>query len=239
MLRRIHDRLGTAGFVIAIVALVAALCGGAYAASGISGREKTEIKKYAKKYSKQFAIPGAQGPAGPQGPAGTAGKEGARGAQGEPGENGQDGEDGACSESVPTCVLPSKATLTGDWSFFAPTGGKADFALISFPLQVGNTDAEKPTPVWIGLPEWLSTGETYDTADCPGTVEEPKANPGFLCIYVKRLTNAGSFARHTPSNASFGGGSTGDVNSGLNLEFKLITTTEEAIGDGSWAVTAS
>jgi hypothetical protein len=48
MLRRVHQKLGTAGFVISIVALVAALGGGAYAASGsLSGKQKQEVSKIA------------------------------------------------------------------------------------------------------------------------------------------------------------------------------------------------
>ena len=53
MLTRIHRKLGTAGFVISIVALVAALGGGAYAASGgLTGKQKKEVEKIAKKYAK-------------------------------------------------------------------------------------------------------------------------------------------------------------------------------------------
>ncbi|MBA3867401.1 MAG: hypothetical protein H0X42_13840 [Solirubrobacterales bacterium] len=49
---RIHQKLGTAGFIISIVALVAALGGGAYAASGgLSGKQKKEVEKIAKKDS--------------------------------------------------------------------------------------------------------------------------------------------------------------------------------------------
>jgi hypothetical protein len=93
MLSRIHQKLGTAGFIISIVALIAALSGGAYAASGsLTGKQKKEVEKIAKKYAGK---PGAPGAAGAQGPAGTKGDSGAAGSNGSNGENGAKGDTGA------------------------------------------------------------------------------------------------------------------------------------------------
>lgn len=95
MISRIHQKLGTAGFVIAIVALVAALCGGAYAAGGgLTGKQKKQVKKIAKTEAKKFAKAGAAGPAGPAGPQGPAGPAGAKGDKGEKGATGEQGEKG-------------------------------------------------------------------------------------------------------------------------------------------------
>jgi hypothetical protein len=86
MFNRIHRKLGTAGFVISIVALVAALGGGAYAASGgLNGKQKKEVEKIAKKYAGK---PGATGPAGAAGAKGDAGAAGASGTAGVAGNNG-------------------------------------------------------------------------------------------------------------------------------------------------------
>lgn len=89
MVSRLHQRLGTAGFVLSIVALVAALAGGAYAAGALTSAEKQQItkesKKFSKQFSKQFAKPGpagAQGSAGPQGPKGDKGDKGDAGGAG-------------------------------------------------------------------------------------------------------------------------------------------------------------
>jgi hypothetical protein len=91
MLSRLHNKLGTAGLVMAIVALVAALGGAAWAAADnhLSGGEKKEVKKIAQKFAK-----GATGPAGAQGPTGPQGPQGAPGKNGTDGTNGEDGEDG-------------------------------------------------------------------------------------------------------------------------------------------------
>ena len=114
MLSRMHQRLGTAGFVIAIIALVAAMTGGAYAALTPADKRvvKKEAKKFSKKFSKQFAkpgpagAPGAQGPKGDTGAAGTNGTNGTNGADGADGTDGTDGTDGKNGNSV---VLTNEA----------------------------------------------------------------------------------------------------------------------------------
>ena len=51
MLSRLHQKLGTAGLVVAVVALVAALGGAAIAAGGgLTGQETQEVKKSAQKF---------------------------------------------------------------------------------------------------------------------------------------------------------------------------------------------
>jgi hypothetical protein len=142
MFSRIHEKLGTAGFVISIVALIAALSGGAYAAGALNPQVKKQItkesKKFSKKFSKQFATAGPQGAKGDTGAAGANGAKGdagSPGTPGSPGNPGEPGESGVCSEGNPSCTLPAGATLTGFWS---AAGGGEDLAManISFPLQV-------------------------------------------------------------------------------------------------------
>lgn len=104
MISRIHQKLGTAGFVISIVALVAALGGGAYAASGgLTGKQKKEVEKIAKRYAGKPGATGATGPAGAAGPAGAKGDTGAKGdpgTNGTAGSNGTNGTNGANGKSV-------------------------------------------------------------------------------------------------------------------------------------------
>jgi hypothetical protein len=97
MLKRLRDQLGTAGFVISIVALIAALGGGAYAASvGLSGKEKTEVRKIAASEAQKL-VPVAPpiGPVGPKGAPGVNGSNGSTGPQGPPGPPGPPGPGGA------------------------------------------------------------------------------------------------------------------------------------------------
>jgi len=115
MFRRIREPFGKAGLIVAIVALVAASVGGAYAANHNGGKQhrkgkgsnttklvKKESKKWSKKFSKQFA---KTGPAGPQGPAGAKGNAGAKGDTGNPGEKGEKGDTG---KSVAVSEIPTE-----------------------------------------------------------------------------------------------------------------------------------
>jgi hypothetical protein len=101
--RAIREPFGTAGLIVACVALIAALGGSAIAASGaLTGKQKKEVRKIAK----SVATPGPQGPAGTPGAPGPAGSPGAKGDKGDPGTDGTngtdgtDGTDGADGESV-------------------------------------------------------------------------------------------------------------------------------------------
>lgn len=101
MFERIHQKLGTAGFIISIIALVAALSGGAYAATSNPAGKATASAK-AKKGPR--GPKGATGSAGPQGPAGPAG---AAGPKGDTGAAGGAGSPGAAGKSVTATPIDS------------------------------------------------------------------------------------------------------------------------------------
>jgi hypothetical protein len=100
-MHKIREQIGSAGLVVAIIALIAALGGGAYAATSSGGGKEATASAKAKqgprgkqgKPGKAGApgVPGAKGdtgaagPAGPVGPVGPQGKEGLQGPQGKPG----------------------------------------------------------------------------------------------------------------------------------------------------------
>jgi hypothetical protein len=219
MLKRLHNKLGTAGLVIAVVALVVAVAGTAFAAGGLTKQQEKQVKKIAKKYAGKNGAPGAAGPQGSAGPQGAKGDQGPKGDAGAPGTNGddgQDGEDGVCSEGVPTCVLPKGATVTGVWGVRATGVGQA-YAQISFPLRF--TGAE-PTV------SFIEGGAA--TEKCPGSVENPEALPGNLCIYVALLENF-NFCCIVDADDQF--------RSGALLRLPLTNTAEEAVAHGTWALT--
>jgi len=143
MLSRVHNKLGTAGLIVAVVALIAALGGAAFAASGkLTSTEKKEVKKIAKKVAKPGpkGDTGAKGDQGPKGEKGDPGAKGEQGPKGDPGNLGEKGEAGMCSEENPDCTLAPGGMLTGLYSVAA---GKeeSDRAQISFPVRVS------PAPV--------------------------------------------------------------------------------------------
>ena len=94
-IRAIREPFGTAGLVVAMVALVAALGGTAFAATKLNSTQKKEVEKIAKKYAGKPGAAGAQGPAGSQGAAGAKGEKGDRGEKGETGADGGTGNPGA------------------------------------------------------------------------------------------------------------------------------------------------
>lgn len=84
--KRLREPFGKAGLTVAILALVMALVGGAYAAGGLSKSQEKQVTKIAKKYAGK---PGAPGAAGTNGTNGTSGKDGVPGAPGKDGANGK------------------------------------------------------------------------------------------------------------------------------------------------------
>jgi hypothetical protein len=231
MFSRIHDKLGTAGLVVAVVALIAALGGTALAAAGLNSKQSKEVKKIAK----QFA--GKQGAAGPVGPAGPQGAKGEPGARGDKGETGKEGPQGPAGPAE--TKLPVGKTSTGLWSFSA--GGTAEvekagggsitvgsvnaLVTINFPLRVGAVDEFEPSQNWIG------PGEP-PTAQCPGSASNPQATPGEVCLYAQEVVNGGSGSNHAPELVNY---YTVDRTSGLTGEF-AIEAEKVAYGFGSWAV---
>ncbi len=259
MFERIHNKLGTPGLVVACIALVLALTTGAYAAGGgLTGKQKKEVKKIAKQYAGKPGAAGATGPAGPAGPQGPEGEPGAQGdrgtdgKQGPKGEKGEPGEAGACSTANPTCDLPPGATLTGNWGFVAParaTGSSGDVVAtvsIDYSLRIPQFDGNPPQFTWVGRTEWLDTGETYDTVNCPGDVAHPEAAPGFLCMYAERVENQDKVNNHLHQPCyvpGFGGPAnnppeTHDFSSGSILVFCAFDPAKVTMGEGTWAVTA-
>ncbi|MGN6217439.1 MAG: hypothetical protein ACTHN7_10875 [Solirubrobacterales bacterium] len=251
MLSRIHNKLGTAGLVVAIVALVAALGGAAWAASDnhLSGGEKKEVKKIAKSFQGKgptgpAGAKGATGPAGPAGPAGGPGAKGAtgpKGATGAKGNNGTPGAPGVTGATGPTgptgetgftSTLPSGKTETGRWAWGKTTKTQVQvWTSISFNIPL----ATAPTL------HFIPAGGTPPAA-CPGTEQNPAAEPGNLCVYE----GAPSFAEEAEFFEFFSSvatGTEGDAKAGAILVFNMKETAtpgefKEASAFGSFAVTA-
>lgn len=134
MISRLHNKLGTAGLIVAVVALVAALSGAAIAAGGLTKQQERQVKKIAKKFAGKPGKPGRNGQNGAPGPAGAVGPVGAPGATGAVGPQGPQGPQGD-NGTFSTEPLPAGESLSGMWAI---SGGEGDLALdaISFPIRV-------------------------------------------------------------------------------------------------------
>ena len=160
----------------------------------------------------------------------------APGAPGAPGATGATGPAGAFFETLP----PGK-TLRGAYAFSGYYGGSpapyskydkgpAD-GLITFqiPLAVApqlvliprRQDAELP-----GTPP----------AECPGTITNPQALPGYLCVYESRIANNDGLEAFSPFEGAQNTATRFGV--GLNIDGPFDANAEHRTSKGTWAVTA-
>lgn len=167
MLARFNKQFGTPG-VIAVVALIFAMSGGALAAQDYVGRSSSQSRQKPKRGPR--GPQGIQGVQGPQGPPG-------RGLQGPEGSAGQKGPEG--SPWVAGGTLPSGKTESGTW--------------IAAVLEVEPGKSEGGTAISFGIrlllpPEvhLIAEGEEGNehATECPGTVALPRAAKGNLCLYT-------------------------------------------------------
>ncbi len=244
MLKAIRNRLHlTPATAIAVVALVLASSGGAYAAGKYLITSTKQISPKVLKSLKGAAgakgVAGAAGSAGPAGavggtgPAGSQGPAGPAGPTGKEGPAGKEGKEGPAGASGFTKVLPSKETETGAWSVQKPEIVEgAVVSSISFAI---------PLAAALDKEHVFFVGAEASVPQCPGTVANPKANVGDLCVYEgpspSGLAPSENGAIHDPS-AESAFAEPGAARTGAVLLF--VTQPEESSGlaYGTWAVTA-
>jgi hypothetical protein len=177
----LKDRILAAGpgLTVAVIALIVALAGGAFAASHATQSKKSskyvtkaQATSIAKKYAGKEGPPGSTGP---QGAAGVNGKDGTNGTDGIDGTDGTDGTDGANGKSV---------VLVDEDPFNCPDGGytyKIEDSLEENEVCNG-ADGEDGSPWTAGgvLPvgatetgSWTFTGTEDDTHGIYAAVSFP------------------------------------------------------------------
>jgi hypothetical protein len=244
------SRRATYANIVATLALVFAMSGGALAASRYLITSTKQIKpsvlaslKGAKGAAGAQGSAGAAGPQGPGGAAGAkgetgaAGKEGAQGVQGPAGPTGAKGAAGA--EGSPWTAggtLPSGKTETGSWSAYsyAPAGNLVAVP-ISFPIPLAAPSAHV---VHLNRAE---TEASVGKGGCELDIEDPSfkavAPPDTLCIFTREEE------REIGGRFVFVGAGEyeGDYPSGALLRIEAVET-EAGLGAvamfGTWAVTA-
>jgi len=260
--KRFREPFGKAGLTVAILALVFAMVGGAWAAVGLNSKQKKEVKSIAKSFQGTGAA-GAAGAAGPAGPKGDNGAKGDTGAQGKEGPQGKEGKQG--KEGSPWTaggVIPSGTLVTGKW--IASIRGEyanAPLTAISFPLpakegiknaayaftlsqvageKFGRIEEEpgfsEPCKVEAGNPECEPTG-------CSGTAASPVVASGHLCFYARyESTNAPPELLLASSIGEFGevGAPNDYAPSGTSLIPRApgLTPSSYYNAYGSWALKA-
>jgi len=260
MFTRIHRQFGTAGLVVAIVALIAALAGGAYAAqSGLNSKQKKEVKNIAKQFAGKQGPKGDPGPAGANGAPGAAGKEGPQGKEGKEGPKGDDGDDGAAGKSAEVTPFdgetePAGNPCNGFGGDEVEVEGSADPATIICNGETGFTDTLPPgkteTGSWAGMlpsSEFVFAPISFTIplaaepashvapdANCPGTVDNPKAAPGHFCLYIG--SKSGTVTAPVLTAPDSAGAPSGVTKNGTLVEMEGPAGT---FGFGTWAVTGA
>jgi hypothetical protein len=105
-----------------------------------------------------------------------------------------------------------------------PTGGAAELATtISFPLEPSTA----PTV------DLMTPGEP-PTTQCPGSINDPQAIPGYLCVYESEALG-GPITYSNPTTDSDGSAS----RFGVNLTETSSGGPGEFNATGTWALTGS
>jgi hypothetical protein len=266
MFSAIRSRISPAT-VIATVALVFAMTGGAYAASRFlitsTKQISPKVLKALRGANGKNGAPGATGPAGPagagvagpagpQGPGGPQGPAGPQGPGGPAGPKGENGKEGKPGTTGFTETLPSKATETGAW-----VAGPATVAFqhvkvaISFPIPLpgalSNNECEKgQSPCQAHLinvagEEVNAAKEKEHSKFCTGSALKPTAEPGNLCVYVATEENAVFSPVLGGVLDPATGTGLGVSNEGAGETGALLSgvaVESEGTAFGSWAVTA-
>jgi hypothetical protein len=253
MFSLLRNRLGIPG-VIAVLALVFAMVGGAWAAKKYVITSINQIKPSVQKKLKGAV--GPQGPQGPKGDPGSAGAAGAPGPQGLVGPTGSPGATGASGVAGKTVTgvtgttgatgpfgptLPTGATMTGSWAFgTVPAGGVPEvlgteplFVPISFPIPL-------PNELNNANVHWLAAGGS--DAACDGSPSEPKADPGHLCIYTasesQRFVSDAEPGTFFPVGVFKAGSDFEEGASKTGSVIRVLVIAKGAFAYGTWAATA-
>ena len=265
--KRLREPFGKAGLTVAVIALVFAMLGGAYAASNSSGGGKATASATGKPGPRgKQGKPGKPGPAGPQGPAGPAGAKGDTGAAGANGSNGTAGAPGANGVSAEaTSFAGSKGTCTeGQGGLEVKSAKPAAFVCNGkegSPWTAGGTLPKEKTETGI----WTLNGTTDDSSGLFSAVSftvplaagldsaHVKYVSGSAPTECENASHAGAASAVNPeagpgylcvyqtslTNAIFGEAiSPGGVGAGVSGSILAFGATGVATGFGSWAVTA-
>jgi hypothetical protein len=225
--------------LVALLAFVIATTGSAVAASLITSAQIKDGTIQTKDISKkaQTALKGKRGAAGARGLQGSKGDTGPKGDQGltgdagPRGDQGAKGDTGAQGDPGPLLqTLPAGKTLKGDYHIGMTTTAASQFVYSGITFQFPLPTA----PTFNFIPQGGPA-----TANCPGSVADPQAAAGFLCLYEGASQNKGPGQQPQVCSSAGGCGSPNSPDKfGVGLEL-ASAAAGFASSSGTWAVTAS
>ena len=268
--RAIREPFGTAGLIVAIVALVAAVGGTAFAATKLNSTQKKEVEKIAKKFAGKPGTNGANGTNGTNGAPGVPGGKGDQGLPGNPGTPGVPGKSvvltaeaaglnckeggtkvevqGEAASKKYVCngltgfteTLPSGETETGTWSISQAVRSVLEGVSVPISFSIPLAQPGGPESAF-GFTQEKTENEEFGTSGCTGTVAEPTAPEGTLCVYTGSEELVGAATPIRELRSADGQlkryGVSGAILVGASLEGEAEATAK-VLASGSWAVTA-
>lgn len=215
-MHRIRAKLTPSNVMVTVLALIVLGGGTAYATTQLAKNSvgTRQLKKEAVtpvKLSKASKA-ALTGPAGPRGATGAPGPTGQRGTQGLRGEKGDKGDPG--SSALLSTELKRDLTLRGRINVDQQATVKEQIAGDS--ISFGFSLAATPTVEMIGV---------TPSSNCPGDFSDPRAAPGYLCLY-----------RRTESNVGFVGVDPSPFGADLTVKASAVG---RFFYEASWAVTGS
>jgi Collagen triple helix repeat (20 copies) len=247
--------------VIATLALVLAMSGGAFAASRYLITSTGQISpKVLRQLRAKNGKRGAPGESGAQGLVGAQGKEGQAGANGLQGDRGLEGKTGPTGPAGPQGSMGPQGSVgpqglvgppgeesplprslsagrseTGTWVISAGAVNRP-VAAISFPIPLSKA---------LGETNVHYVGSAGNGTTCPGTSAEPSAEAGNLCVYqvfTENVSLQGGLATEArianPSEASYSG-IQGAAVGGALLSLGEEPGAMSVYAYGMWALTGS
>lgn len=262
---RIRERVGSAGLIVGVIALVLAVAGGAYAAGGgLSGKQKKEVEKISKKFAGKPGAAGANGKDGTNGSNGSNGKDGANGTNGTVGPKGKsitaraalptecEERGGAIveDEALPPSEIEVCAGEEGSpWTAGGalPAGATETGSWIFSANESSEEEAYAALSFAVPLPAGLTAAKVHyeseaNFADFDGAGAETVGCEGTTSIPLAPEGNLCVYGNVNVSGATFvairnlGNGASGGNRAGALLVFER-EATGAAIGSGSFAVT--
>jgi hypothetical protein len=184
----------SSGLVLGVVAVLLASSVSAVAATQITSsmiKDKTiKVKDINPKAREKLR--GQVGPAGPAGAPGATGPTGPKGATGTTGLTGAKGDPGTPGTSLfTTPVLPTGVTVRGVWGgryVNAVPGAQKNSYLLTYSFPLPSPQQLNDAQVNFGAATAGPVGDA-DPA-CTGSVDNPTAPAGKVCIYVNPGTRA-------------------------------------------------
>lgn len=124
---------------------------------------------------------------------------------------------------APVTGAPRRLNYRGDWSIFFNSTAVSETSTfsISFPHSLQRVPSVEIVPV-----------NGLSTAACPGTVTDPLAAPGIMCVYQQNRQNVRQLRSFNARTGEFS--STNEQGISLMLEANAAATSTFAFG--SWAV---